>query len=153
MEISKEVRAHRRLAIAATVMVAIGFGATIAPTVASAGSASSGTGYYSDNGKGYYNRAEMNTSAGKAWAVTVVGTSNGQPTNGGWMGARARLFSSNGALVQESNTVYNGGSSTLLSVPTTRYANGSWYSYGVTYGWNGSGYNAHYTFQSPNQSS
>jgi hypothetical protein len=27
------------------------------------------------------------------------------------------------------------------------------YSYGVTYGWNGGGYNAYYTYQSPNQTS
>lgn len=153
MKVSKKAESPRRLTVAAAVMVAIGFGATIAPAAASAGSASSSNGYYSDNGRGYYNRAEMNTSAGKAWAVTVVGPSNGQGVPGGWMGARARLFSSNGALVQESNTVYNGQNSTLLSVPTTRYANGSWYSYGVTYGWNGNGYNPHYTFQSPNQTS
>ncbi len=153
MKVFNEVRAPRRLAIAAAVMVAVGFGATVAPAVASAGTATSSTGYYTDNGRGYFNRAEISTSVGRAIASSIVGTSNGQGAPGGWMGARARLFSSNGALVQESSTSYSGANAYQLSIPTSRNAGGTWYSYGVTYGWNGSGYNAHYTFQSPNQNS
>jgi hypothetical protein len=34
-----------------------------------------------------------------------------------------------------------------------RYTSGTWYSYGVSLGWNGSGYTSFYTYQSPNQNS
>lgn len=95
----------------------------------------------------------ITTTVGKATASTTVGTRNGSSAPGGWMGFRARLFSSGGSLIQESVTQYNGGPSFQASIGTSRNAGGSWYSYGVTYGWNGSGYNAHFTFTSPNQTS
>lgn len=142
----------RRLILVAVLMSAIGFGVTV-PLAANAGTANSSNGNYTDNGIGYFNRATITTTVGKATASTTVGTRNGSSAPGGWMGFRARLFSSGGSLIQESVTQYNGGPSFQASIGTSRNAGGSWYSYGVTYGWNGSGYNAHFTFTSPNQTS
>ncbi len=137
--------------LVALIMAMFGFATAYAPVAANAGTASSSYGYYTDGGVSYRNQATISTSAGKAVAGTTVWATSGS-VPGGWIGLRARLFSGS-TLIQEGGTQYNGGSATSIGTGTTRYSSGTWKSYGVTYGWNGSGYNAHYTFQSPNQTS
>lgn len=142
----------RRLVLIALMMGMVGFLLAYAPIASNAGTAYGNWGGYSVGGVSYQNRAWITTSAGSAGARTDV-----KPTSGcapaGYMGVRARLFTSGGSLVQESSIAYNSGCASLMTAPSNRSASGTWYSYGVTWGFNGSGYNAYYTFISPNQSS
>lgn len=99
------------------------------------------------------NYATIVTSANSAQARTSTQW-NGGGTTVGWAGARGRLFTSGGALSCEGTTTYN----SVAGWPATGYSctrttSAAWYSYGVSYGWNGSGYTAFYTFKSPNQNS
>ena len=144
----------RRGPVLAALLV-VGFLVGFTPAAAIAGTASSPVGTYTVFGYGYQNQAVIVTlasSSGSASARTNVSPQSGCAP-AGYMGARARLFNSAGSLVQESSTQYNSGCSTGLIIPTNRTGHGTWYSYGVTYGYNGGGYSPYYTFQSPNQTS
>lgn len=124
-----------------------------AGTTAFAGQALSQTGYYTIAGHQYATIAAINTSPNNAYAVTVNQWSSGG-TLAGWAGARARLFTESGSMACESANTYNsttGGVANPMSC--FRITSGSWYSYGVALGWNGSGYSPFYTFRSPNQNS
>jgi hypothetical protein len=111
------------------------------------------TGYYTVAGIQYENFARIKTTTGQAsaesWARKVGGN-----TPIGYAGARGRLFTSGGALSCEGSFGYN-PSNTAYAVggSCTRYYSGAWYSYGVTEGWNGSGYDAFYTYRTVNQNS
>lgn len=126
------------------------------PGVAAAGVAVSSWGYFTTNGVQYRNKAEVVTSTGQAHATAWVGPRY-QSVGSGWVGARGRLFTSGGALSCEGTTTYNGSSlssgSSHIAWSCIRSQGGTWYGYGVTYGWNGSSYNPVYTFKSPNQNS
>lgn len=148
----RQADASRRLVLLAVLMGLVGFLLAYSPMSSDAGTAYGSWGGYSVGGRDYQNRAWVSTSTGSAGARTDV-----RPTSGcapsGYMGARARLFNSGGSLIQESSIVYNSVCANSMTVPTNRSASGTWYSYGITWGFNGSGYNSFYTFVSPNQSS
>lgn len=135
--------------LVAALLIGLGIGQV---SVANAGTASSATGYFTVYGINYYNSAVIITSSGQVAASTRIGSNSGIVSTG-WVGARARMFNSGGSLVQESSNYYNSIPVYSISVPTNRSAYGTWYSYGVTYSWNGGGYSPYYTYLSPNQNS
>lgn len=129
------------------------FLASAGTQLAFAGSASSATGFYTAGSTQYLNYATVETSSGRAEAFTQT-RANTIPTPSGWAGARGRLFSSGGALSCEGTNQYNTATGAgVFGYSCIRYTSGAWYSYGVSYGWNGSGYSAFYSFISPNQNS
>ena len=67
------------------------------------------------------------------------------------MGAYARLYRNDGSLVWDSGTYYNSGPAFSYSVPASYFYDLGWtfYSKGLTYAYNGNGYNTYSTFQSP----
>ena len=118
-----------------------------------AGYAQSAYGYFTSGNQQYMNYAYISTSDKSSVAVTSTQFSGGG-TQAGWAGSRGRLFTSSGALRCESTNQYNGAYNTpALGYSCNPQTTGSWYSYGVSLGWNGSGYQTFYTFQSPNQNS
>ena len=123
------------------------------PLAAQAGQAVSSWGYFTVNGVAYKNQATISTSSGSAGAYTLLAKAGSGCIPSGWGGARARLFNSGNTLVRQSTIQYNSGCTVAFDVVTSRTGSGTWYSYGVTWGWNGSAYNPYYTFKSPNQSS
>ena len=118
---------------------------------AEAGTAYSSDGYFTVAGNQYINVAYIHTSTGSAVATTSTGFSNGA-TPTGYAGSRGRLFTSGGSLWCEGSNTYN-SSAFAAGYSCNSRTSGSWYSYGVSLGWNGSGYNSYYTYQSPNQNS
>ncbi|GCE77334.1 hypothetical protein [Cellulomonas biazotea] len=131
--------------VGAAALTFVGLGA------AQAGSASSTVSALSANGKSYSAQALVYTNTGSAWAYSRINSKSGNVASG-WMGANGRLFNSGGSLVKEGGFTYNSGAASGLSIPSgTLYRSGSFYSYGVVKVWNGSSYNAHYTFKSPLQ--
>lgn len=133
-------------------LLVTGFLIGLAPAAAQAGQASSSWGYFTVNGVSYKNQATISTSTGSAGAYTFLGRTSGCIPSG-WGGARARLFNSANTLIQESSILYNSGCVIGFDRVTSRSGGGTWYSYGVTWGWNGSSYSPSYTFKSPNQNS
>ena len=118
-----------------------------------AGQAQSAYGYFTSGSQQYMNYAYITTTDKNSSAVTSTQFSGGG-TQVGWAGSRGRLFTSSGAMRCESANQYNGE----YNYPAFGYScnpqtSGIWYSYGVSLGWNGSGYQSFYTFQSPNQNS
>lgn len=109
-------------------------------------------------GKTYQNRATIVTvtSTHKATASTSTGPS-GFHAPAGWVSSRGRLFTSGGALSCEGVNEYNDSQlengTVVVGYSCTHTGTGTWYSYGVSQAWNGSGYTAFYTFKSPNQNS
>ncbi|MFJ4170773.1 hypothetical protein ACIPY3_14790 [Paenarthrobacter sp. NPDC089714] len=70
----------------------------------------------------------------------------GGGTYAGWAGARGRLFTSDNYLSCEGVNSYNPSQGSLAeSYSCYRYQPYNWYSWGVSRGWNGSGYNDFYT--------
>lgn len=124
----------------------------LVPASASAGSAYSSYGYYTVDGHQYENQAEIVTVSDYAEALTYnQWTTETQPA--GWAGARGRLFTSGGSLKCQSAIVYNFSDDTMAEGYCSSSTHGAWYSYGVAYGFTGSGYQPFYTFISPNQNS
>lgn len=123
---------------------------------ASAGIATGGTSAFTVGGNSYRDFARVSTKPGQAQASTWIARTDGTASSG-WLGANARLFRSNGAMIAETGFRYNGsayGSGTYFAVPGSYYGvYGTFYSYGVVKGWNGSSYGTYYTFVSPNQTS
>jgi hypothetical protein len=122
-------------------------------TSALAGNAFSSYGYYTVGSTTYENQAEIATWTGPnatAWTQTQK---SGGGTPNGWAGSRGRLFTSGGSLSCEGTNRYNSGGAYAFGQSCVRSSSGSWYSYGVSLGWNGSGYTSFYTFKSPNQNS
>jgi hypothetical protein len=120
---------------------------------ANAGIADSANGYYTVAGHQYVNTAIIDTGSDIAIAITDTSWSaGGTPT--GDAGSRGRLFTSGGSLSCEGSNTYNSSTGSLaVGYSCDRYTSGTWYSYGVSLGWNGSGYTSFYTYQSPNQNS
>jgi hypothetical protein len=124
---------------------------------ANAGTAKSAYGYLTTGGYQYQNYALISTNTqfhyATAWTTSKRTTGNTTPV--GWAGSRGRLFTSGGAMWCEGTTLYNTGTVGWAADASSCTANatGAWYSYGVAYGWHGSGYTAYYTFLSPNQNS
>lgn len=127
------------------------FGGLTVP--ASAGYAQSIFGTYGPIlGYSYKNQADMFTNATVAEADTGVYVTSGGNAPTGYMGAQARLYLSNGSLCRQSVFEYNtSASSGILASIQTPCGNGTYYSYGGSQAYNGSGYSGYYTFKSPNQ--
>lgn len=140
----------RAAAIVATLVSTflVGFGAQ----PAFAGVADSAFGYFTAGSTQYANRATILTSSLNAQARTTTYRNSGS-TPAGWAGSRGRLFTSGGALSCEGTTIYNPALYPAHGFSCTRLSSGAWYSWGVSQGWNGSGYNTFYTYKSPNQNS
>lgn len=132
----------------ATVFLAAFF-TSFAPSLAEAGRSDSPYGYVTVNGVQFRNRAFVETSGTDVWAF--AGTSMGH-TDGstpiGHAGARGRLFTAGGVLSCEGTNKYNTTTASVAASSCFQQAKGGWYSYGVTYAWNGSSYGAYYTFKS-----
>lgn len=127
----------------------VGGGFTAATAV---GQATSQTASFTVNGKTYRDFALVKTTSTVAtgetrgWGLTTV--------SAGWLGVNGRLFRSSGAMVGESGFYYNGSTmagGTVLINGVDYVTTGTFYSYGVVRGWNGSGYNSYYTFKTPYQ--
>lgn len=153
--ISPPVQRSRTVAVLITALLAsflVGFGIQ----AASAGIATSATGYWTVNGIQYKNNAVIITGTGNANARTYTGPTS-VSVSSGWVSSRGRLFTSGGALSCEGSNTYNSGTlaagATVYGSSCTRLTSGAWYSYGVSQAWNGGGYSPFYTFQSPNQNS
>jgi len=123
-----------------------------AGTVAFAGLADSPWGYYGPIlGKSYRNQATVVTGTDHAWAYTYVETTGQENLPAGYMGALARLYKS-GTLCSQQGYTYNDTALAGFSEATfVNCGRGTYYSYGVTKAYNGNGYNAVFTFQSPSQ--
>lgn len=109
-------------------------------------------GYYSKNGINYRNLAYLTyVSPGPASAGTSAGPTN-KAAPAGWIGVNGRLYNSSGSLVCESGFHYS-SSSTAVNTVFARVScskkPGTWQSYGVSKAWNGSTYDAYFTFKSP----
>jgi hypothetical protein len=144
----------RVAALAGTFLAAIVVGAGTAPSIAAV--AYSSVGQYTVGSYTYRNYATVNTNPGIANAITDTAPW-GFTAPSGWVGARGRLFTSGGALSCEGTNQYKSGSTPsgtyFGAASCSRLTSGTWYSYGVSLGWNGSGYQSFYTFLSPNQNS
>jgi hypothetical protein len=125
------------------------------PAVAHAGWAESAVGWYTNTGHNYQSYAAVNTSPGTVYAYTYAGPRD-FTAPAGWIGLRARIMNTAGSVVAESSNVYTPQSLTAGSYWSAylgRSLTGTWYSWGVTYAWNGSSYDAYLTFKSPYQTS
>lgn len=145
-----------QIVVALLALGVVGFSAGFAGASASAGTAESQVGAFSAGGRTYYDGAYIRTSSKNAQASSAIYTpgSSNYPT--GYFGARGRLFigGSTSNMSCEGTTQYSSGPLTLFQAfSCTRGTAGTWNSYGVVYGYNGSGYQAQYTFNSPNQTS
>lgn len=111
-------------------------------------------GYYGPFlGYEYYNQSYVSNDYGQLVArssANVYSGGNGEaPT--GYMGVLPRLFKGSALCAQPSNYSYNPSPAVGYDVPVYAYCgSGSYSSYGVTKAYNGNGYNAYFTFQSPN---
>lgn len=149
-----KVSARRWTVRASTAALLASFLVSFGVTASNAGTANSSLGYYSASGYNYSNQAIVVTSSGYAEARTKVSVTSGSCAPSGYIGLRARLFTSGGSLNRESQNRYT--SSCTMGYDSPIGAGGlygTWYSYGVSFAWNGSSYNAVYTYKSPNQSS
>ncbi|MEU5539965.1 ATP-dependent Lon protease [Streptomyces sp. NPDC020362] len=120
---------------------------------ASAATAYSPWAYYGPVYAHYYkNRAWVGTSS-RIYAVTDVYNQSTTNVPAGYMGALARLYR-NQVLCTQTGYAYNTGPAAGMSVPTTGNAcgSGAYYSYGVSKAYNGNGYNAYFTYESPHVS-
>lgn len=149
---------RRRLAALWTASLLASFFVGIGAQAASAVVESSNWGYFTVAGNAYRNYAVIITSPGNARASTNTGPQSGYTVPGGYVGSRGRLMIDGGTTLScEGSNTYNSGSisyaTMLTGVSCTRYTSGAWYSWGVSLGWNGSGYNSVYTYQTVSQNS
>lgn len=87
----------------------------------------------------------------EVYASTWVENTDSENVPAGYMGNKARLYSSSGSLLEQSVWDYNddpcGGFS---QIAPTRSQSGTYYSKGQTKAYTGNGYNTYDTYQSPN---
>ena len=98
-------------------------------------------------GISYNNQAGVDNSS--KWAATVTSANTNAPV--GYIGSRGRLFNGSSICSDPGTTYNNVAASSHYGYSTfgVSCGSGARYSYGVSYFYNGSGYNAAYTFQSP----
>jgi len=158
MTAKKDTSVHVRRG--AAVLALVGTFAIAYAGGAAAGSASSAIGITSViNGQKFENQAVVNVtpSTDKGYGTAKVRGRSSVPA--GNMGARARLYTSAGALVKQSSVVYTTSTysaNTWFSVntATANLTNGTkYYSQGTSYHWNGSSYVTYTTFKSPTATS
>lgn len=104
------------------------------------------------NGFSYQNRAFVSSDyPNGVYAVAQVKPQSGGSAPAGYMGARARLYNGSGSLVNATSWYYTNSVSWGLDVyGDDVYTTDSYYSYGQSKAYNGSGYNTYDTYQSPN---
>ncbi len=120
---------------------------------ASAATATSPWVYYGPvHGYSYKNRATVSTTP-RIYAVTGVYNQSTGNVPSGYLGALARLYR-NQTLCTQTGYVYNSGSANGMDVVTTGSScgSGTYYSYGVSKAYNGNGYDAYFTYESPHLS-
>lgn len=134
-------------------------GASIAAVATASASAAYGTvGTYTTNGINYENQSGVAAPENgyKGYGYSEAATVSGGDVATGWIGVLPRLYLSNGDICAErSDYTYTNTSAASLATGVygscgTTYA---YYSYGVTKAWNGNGYNAYFTFRTPNVTS
>lgn len=144
----------RRLAVVSAI-----FGMLLGLTMpALAGRAVSAPGYYNVGGESYKNSAAVRTDfSNQNWVVgtTFNSRSDRRDAAPGWIGARARLYRSNGSLVSQSGWRYNDRAMPTIAASTyQRPGPGVYYAKGLTTAWDGRGsYKTYNTFRSLNQHS
>lgn len=110
---------------------------------------SSSVGQFTGAGRTYNTQAVLNTDSSPDLASTFVSVQGG-PAPAGWLGSQARTFLENGAFCGEGSFYY---SSSATSTTSSNLGMGCgaqrYFSWGVTKGWNGNGYNTVYTFRTP----
>ena len=137
----------------------LSFLAAFAPA-ALAGVVTGSTGQSTVAGRAYHNSATIATYPGSNHQASALTNTApwGFTAPAGWVGSQGRLFkSAGGALYCAGSTSYNGSSSASGTFSSGSscivHIASAWYSYGISYGWNGNGYDSFYTFLSPVQNS
>jgi hypothetical protein len=123
------------------------------PNAAFAGNADGARAVFTVNGQSYVDYSTILTSSGSEYANTATGPSSGTVATG-YLGSRGRLFNDAGTMQCQSAIAYNTQSLVAGQYWNGQCANslhGNFYSYGVSFGWNGSGYNASYNFRTVSQ--
>lgn len=118
-----------------------------------AGTTESSWGYYGPiSGYSYKNRALLDVSTDGQNAVTSCYKDESGTVPTGYIGAQARLFKDD-SLYKYSTMEYNTSAVSGVVARTGYFKGGSgtYYSYGITAAYNGSGYDTYYTFKSPSQ--
>ena len=116
---------------------------------ASAASTESKVSGIAANGVSYTARSSLTVKEGTAWSHAKISTVSGSVASG-WMATNGRLLNSAGQLVSEGGYIYNDGPASGMSTPSnSTRTKGVYYGKGTVKAWNGNGYNAHYTFQTP----
>jgi len=146
------MRVGRRAVAAWSLALLVGLGVGITTEAAQATTAQSSTGYYTVGGHQYANTAYVFTYSPPAASAQTYTQWSTPTTSPGYAGSKGRLFTGSGSLSCEGSIQYNSGQAAVGS-SCTRSTSGTWYSYGVSYGWNGSSYSPFYTYQSPNLNS
>lgn len=134
-----------RIALACFVVGALG---ALAPSAASAAYSFSSEGHYTAAGWTWTNQALVQTvNSSFVQANTQTYTSTSQT---GISGSRGRLFTGyapSGPMSCEGNNVFNSGNAFASAWSCNRYSSNSWWSWGVSLAWTGSGYQSFYTFK------
>lgn len=107
------------------------------------------------NGRSYkYNSETWNRYSGSnatLEAVANVKTSNGKNASSGYMGAQARLYTSNGTLHRSSSFVYNSSPAVnVIAYSSRTKSSGYFYAQSKIRLYNGDGYNTYTAKKSPN---
>lgn len=103
------------------------------------------------NGYKYYNNASVINNTNLCARTWVMMTEGGNQVPTGYMGGKARLYTSGGSLKRESEWIYNDQPIAGYGVYTNNYnQSGTYYSKGISAAYNGNGYTTYSTYQSPN---
>lgn len=105
--------------------------------------------YATVNGYSYKFYSDISQGYKSLRAGTYVGATSGSP-KGGYMGALARVYTSNGVLYDSSDWEYNNEGTVGMNIPTYAERNGIYYSHGRIKLYNGNGYNTYDAYKSPN---
>jgi len=116
-------------------------------TVVQAATSSSSVGYHTSGGVQYFNRADVDNTNKRA--ATTTGRADNAVMASGRAGSQGRLFLSSGTLCTQGAMTYNNGGTFAQGRTSTTCGPQAHYSYGVSNSWNGSGYDAWYTYRSP----
>lgn len=110
-------------------------------------------GYFTVGSHQYVTVSSVDTSPGDAFGVTTTAWSAGN-TQAGYAGARGRVFEcSTNNLTSEGSIQYNAQGVPASGNSGNWYAsNNAAYSWGVAWGYNGSGYSAYYSIRTTCQS-
>lgn len=119
-------------------------------SMANAASSSSPWLYYSCYSKNYCNISTIVVSPSGASAISQANCTSGKVPPG-YIGVCPRLYNGNDQLCQSVDWQYNSTTTKVKQVSTGEHTVGgqSYYSFGMTRAYNGSGYKTYYTYKSP----